>query len=95
MIPDFYEAKVARELREQKQFNCELEMKSLSEEGVFAGYASVFNVVDSQKDMILPGAFFKTLQRGKQEIKLLWQHQMNEPIGVIEAIRGRRKRALY
>lgn len=70
--------------KEQKQFTCALQLKSLSEEGRFAGYASVFDVVDSQNDIILRGAFSKTLRERKNTVKLLWQHQMNEPIGVFE-----------
>ncbi len=67
--------------------SCPLEIKSLSEEGVFAGYASVFHVVDNQQDVILPGAFTATLHGRAHEIKLLWQHDMREPIGIIEDIR--------
>jgi uncharacterized protein len=72
--------------QENKHFICALELKSLSEEGRFAGYASVFDVVDSQNDIILRGAFAKTLRERKGGIKLLWQHQMDEPIGIIEKI---------
>lgn len=71
---------------EQKHFTCALQLKSLSEEGRFAGYASVFEVVDNQNDMILRGAFSKTLRERTSNVKLLWQHQMDEPIGVIERI---------
>lgn len=72
--------------QETKHLTCSLQIKSLSEEGRFAGYASVFDVVDSQKDIIQRGAFAKTLRERKGSIKLLWQHQMDEPIGVIERI---------
>lgn len=71
---------------EQKHFTCALQLKSLSEEGRFAGYASVFDVVDSQNDIILRGAFSKTLRDRTAKVKLLWQHQMDEPIGVLERI---------
>lgn len=81
------EQKIAPDTRERKHFSCQLSLKSLDEEGVFAGYASVFNVVDSQRDMILPGAFAGTLGGRKGEVKLLWQHDMREPIGVIEELR--------
>ena len=53
------------------------------EEGNIAGYASVFNVVDQHNDLIKPGAF---KQLNHQQIKLLWQHKPEEPIGVIEEI---------
>ena len=54
------------------------------EEGIIAGYASVFNVVDQHNDLIKPGSF---KQLNKQKIKLLWQHKTDEPIGIIEEIK--------
>ena len=45
---------------------------------VFAGYASTFDV-DLGGDIIVPGAFKKTIEGRQQSIKVLWQH--NEPIG--------------
>jgi HK97 family phage prohead protease len=57
---------------------------ALNEEGKFSGYASVFNVPDRQNDIVLPGAFKRTLIERGGEVKLLWQHSFEEPIGVIE-----------
>jgi HK97 family phage prohead protease len=63
------------------------EIKSLSESGHFEGYASVFHRVDRGMDMILPGAFSRSIEeRGADGIKLLWQHDPREPIGNIEEI---------
>ncbi|MCB2081369.1 MAG: HK97 family phage prohead protease [Rickettsiales bacterium] len=59
-----------------------LEIKALEESGKFNGYASVFSVVDQDRDVILPGAFRQTLKT-ERDIKLLWQHRSEEPIGVI------------
>ncbi|APR98810.1 HK97 family phage prohead protease [Wolbachia endosymbiont of Folsomia candida] len=56
-------------------------LKNIEENGLFSGYASVFNIVDKQNDLILPGAFGKSLNKNK--IKLLWQHDPSEPIGNI------------
>jgi HK97 family phage prohead protease len=54
--------------------------------GRFYGYASVFNVEDSYGDIILNGAFSKTLENlGK--IRLLWQHHSDYVIGEIEVLR--------
>lgn len=54
-----------------------------AEAGVFEGYASLFDVVDLSKDMVLPGAFSASLERrGTQGIRLLWQHDPAEPIGL-------------
>jgi HK97 family phage prohead protease len=63
-----------------------LHLKSLSAQGHFAGYASVFDVVDGQNDVVLRGAFEKTLSGRAGSIKLLWQHQPEEPVGVITHI---------
>jgi HK97 family phage prohead protease len=58
-------------------------IKSIDETGRIAGYASVFGVVDRQRDVMMPGAFLDHLQKPLSDIKLLWQHQWQEPIGVI------------
>lgn len=61
-----------------------LQLKSLDEHGRFAGYASVFHVLDRQRDVVMPGAFKKALSTTKlSDIKLLWQHTWQEPVGVI------------
>ena len=63
----------------QKLFkNLDFKPSSVSDEGTFSGYASVFNIEDSHSDIILPGAFTNTLDR---KIKLLWQHEPSSPIG--------------
>jgi HK97 family phage major capsid protein len=59
------------------------ELKSLAQSGLITGYCSVFNVIDHHKDLIKPQAFAKGLD---QPIKLLWQHQVDQPIGVIEKL---------
>lgn len=71
-----------------KHFHCPLSLKDVGENGFFKGYASVFHELDSHKDIILPGAFTKSLKdkkRGK-EVKLLWQHHTDEPIGSFSRI---------
>lgn len=60
-------------------------IKSFSENGFFEGYASVFHVVDLQKDILMPGAFQKSIQ-SHQKLKMLWQHDMQTPIGFWHAI---------
>ena len=65
-------------------------LKSLSEEGHFSGYASVFHVVDCQGDQIQPGAFSKGLaatESGGPWPKMLWQHDPCVPIGRWEQVR--------
>lgn len=65
----------------KKFLHSQLSLKNLEENGIFSGYASVFNIVDKQNDLILPGAFKKSSNENK--VKLLWQHDPSEPIGNI------------
>ena len=59
------------------------EIKQLNEEtGIFEGYAAVFGgKPDFYGDIIDPGAFTKTLQERGKRVKVLWQHDVKEPIG--------------
>jgi uncharacterized protein len=57
----------------------QLELKADGDEGELTGYGSVFEVVDSQGDKIARGAFTKSLMARMP--KMLWQHDMAEPIG--------------
>ena len=79
-----HEIKIRGCSHERRQLDFSLSLKSLDAKGKFAGYASVFDVVDSQKDIILRGAFAQTLKGRVSDIKMLWQHQQNQPIGVFE-----------
>jgi HK97 family phage prohead protease len=66
---------------EIKSVACDL--KSVEADGTFSGYASRFNVVDLGRDLVLAGAFAQSLrERGARGIKLLFQHDPAEPIGV-------------
>ncbi|EKD2532834.1 HK97 family phage prohead protease, partial [Escherichia coli] len=51
----------------------------------FEGYGSVFGVKDSHDDVVMSGAFAASLRAWsdrKALPALLWQHRMDEPIGV-------------
>jgi HK97 family phage prohead protease len=51
--------------------------------GLFEGYGSLFGVVDLGRDMVMPGAFADSLaRRGAAGIRMLWQHDPGQPIGV-------------
>lgn len=72
--------------REISRMAIPLELKATpGEDGVFEGYASVFGVVDLGYDVVQPGAFTKSL--AKRKPKMLWQHDMQNPIGVWEEVR--------
>lgn len=78
-----YEKKISRSVRESKAMAMPFEVKKLSQDGQFAGYASVFDMIDSQSDVVMSGAFVESLTGRRDEIKLLWQHHPDEPIGQI------------
>lgn len=59
----------------------------IDEEGFFAGYASVFGVLDQGGDIVQPGAFKKSLgERGRGGIRMLFQHDPKEPVGLWERL---------
>lgn len=65
----------------------DLEIKSLDEMGTFEGYGSVFGNKDSYGDIVERGAFKEFLTKNNAlNVKLLWQHDTAEPIGVYEEI---------
>jgi HK97 family phage prohead protease len=65
-----------------------LELRGLSRDGTFSGYASVFGEVDLGKDAIERGAFLRSLKtRGAGGVRMLFQHDPAEPIGAWKTIR--------
>lgn len=69
----------------KQRLDIPLKLKSVSDNGEFEGYGSVFGVKDSYDDVVVPGAFSKSLDAWREKKSLpamLWQHQMDEPIGV-------------
>ena len=59
---------------------------AIDSEGRFSGYASVFNRVDAGGDIVMPGAFAKSLATRRDRIRLLFQHDPKEPVGIWEAM---------
>ncbi len=55
-------------------------LKSLQDDGIFYGYASVFDCVDFQNDQVVPGAFAKSLSDWRA--KEAWPKMLWHPIGV-------------
>lgn len=85
-MPDHHVEPISRRLNHQKMGAFSLEIKMLDEGGHFAGYASVFDVPDSQRDIIARGAFERSLAEKRGSIRLLWQHKQDEPIGLFSHI---------
>ena len=53
------------------------------------GYASFFGLTDQGGDVVAPGAYAKSLARSKREgraVRMLWQHDAAQPIGVWDEI---------
>ncbi|MBN9413769.1 MAG: HK97 family phage prohead protease [Candidatus Paracaedimonas acanthamoebae] len=66
-----------------------IELKYLEEEGVFEGYASVFEHLDDHGVRVMKGAFMDSLRHwwhSGQVPKMLWQHDPSQPIGVWESL---------
>lgn len=62
-----------------------LDVKAVGDDGVIEGYASVWNKVDSYNEAVERGAFKQSLasaRREKRSIKMLYQHDSFQPIGV-------------
>lgn len=83
-----------KQMSEMQHKSVALEIKrEPDEDGIFEGYASVFGVVDQGMDVVERGAFAKSLGSGRK-VKMLWQHNTSDPIGVWDEIRED-ERGLY
>ncbi len=70
-----------------------LDLGQAQTDGAFEGYASLFGREDLAHDVVASGAFRQTLtERGAGGIRMLFQHDANQPIGVwtelVEDARG-------
>ena len=63
-------------------------LRGIEPDGSFEGYAALFGRVDLGRDLILPGAFARSLaERGVGGVRMLFQHDPAEPIGVWAELR--------
>lgn len=69
----------------RKAYALEVKAVEAPDDGVgrFSGIASAVGVLDHHGDVIEAGAFDATLAKKGAEFPLLWQHRMDQPIGVI------------
>jgi HK97 family phage prohead protease len=70
----------------------DLEVKDVdAKSGVVTGYFSAFGMVDSDGDIMMPGAFKRSLQdwgiEGKQRIKHLLNHNPSQPLGKLSMLK--------
>ena len=73
---------------EQKDFKFVVEEMD-AEAGTFTGYASTFGEIDLVREIVVRGAFKKTL-REKPKFPLNWVHDSSHPLGVIKPEEDRR-----
>lgn len=66
---------------EEKTFP--FEVKELTDEGTFEGYAAIFGKPDVFGEVIAKGAFDKTLKEGKTR-PMCWYHDARNPLGIVE-----------
>lgn len=59
---------------------------TVTDGSVISGYASLFGQADQGGDTVQPGAYAASLGQGRQ-IKMLWQHDPAQPIGVWDEVR--------
>ncbi len=63
---------------------------SVEDGRMIEGYASVFGAVDQGGDVVEPGAYQASLDRlasSGRRVKMLWQHDPTQPIGVWDEVR--------
>ncbi|SEW04276.1 hypothetical protein SAMN04488515_0785 [Cognatiyoonia koreensis] len=60
---------------------------NVSDGTVIEGYASLFDRKDQGGDVVAKGAYATSLKTMKSGIKMLWQHDPAQPIGVWDEVR--------
>lgn len=61
------------------------DIKGVSDEGEFEGYGSIFGNKDLGGDIIIKGAFSKSI--ATNPVSMLWQHDNKQPIGVYSEVK--------
>ena len=97
-----YEADVQDDVQDEVKFiedgtldcHADFELKAYHDDeddeakGMFSGYASIFGNKDLGNDVVVQGAFQKSIRaKGARKIKMLFQHDTKQPIGVYTKVR--------
>lgn len=65
----------------------DVSIEGIEDDGTFEGYASLFDRVDMSRDIVERGAFANAIaQRGASGVRMLFQHDPAQPIGVWTSI---------
>lgn len=70
--------------------DCGFEIKDVSTNGTFAGYGSVYGIIDQGDDVVAPGCFADSLLDSAAKgimPAMLWQHRAGEPCGAYTAMK--------
>jgi HK97 family phage prohead protease len=71
-----------------------LDLKAVGDDGTIEGYGSIFGNVDAYGEVVEPGAFADSLAAvaaGERTVKMLWQHDSWQPIGVWDELKEDRR----
>ncbi len=65
-----------------------VDVQNIKLDGSFSGYASIFDLVDQGNDKVAKGAFVNSLKNRKpNSVRMLFQHDPDEPIGCWKKIK--------
>jgi HK97 family phage prohead protease len=60
-----------------------------TKDGKIEGYGSLFGIVDKGGDIVVKGAYSASLERRRarsEKVKMLWQHDPSQPIGIWDEV---------
>jgi HK97 family phage prohead protease len=69
---------------------CRVSGVVLGDDARVEGYASLFGSTDQGGDAVLKGAFTESLKAGRK-VRMLWQHDPQQPIGVWDEVKEDQK----
>lgn len=72
--------------REPKYKGCISKIKDIDEKGMVVFYPSVFNTIDRVGDIVVPGAYKKTISENSDEIQHYKNHDSTQMPGVIQEL---------
>ena len=63
------------------------ELKDIDDNlGIVSGYGSIFGNLDSDNDIIVKGAYKRTIKNNGKRVKYIYNHQIDKPIGKMKEL---------